>query len=128
MDTEEAVEIAKDHDYYPRAKSWHTRSYACWAQGQFPLTYTEQLTAGRKTRIAIAWSVEGHRGQPSMDYDLQILRPDGRYLTGSYSWDSASEIVEFTAPVSGEYVIRISNYRCDEYTKAVSMAYAMWQP
>jgi hypothetical protein len=59
--------------------------------------------------------------------DLVILDPDGNYVTDSCSWDSTSEIVEFTTQKSGTYTVRISVFQCNERRDALKLGYAYWE-
>ncbi len=75
---------------------------------------TRSFTAGRRYRVALSWVASGSYAlsnkNVNMDLDLKIYRPGGGWVTGSYSWDNGFEIVDFTAPVSGTYTIKVHRY------------------
>jgi len=48
--------------------------------------------------------------QPTTDLDLTIKHSNGNELAKSMSFNNY-EIVEFTAPITGTYTAKISNYR-----------------
>ncbi|HEU5317485.1 MAG TPA: S8 family serine peptidase, partial [Chloroflexota bacterium] len=83
----------------------------------FPRSYVVPLTAGKRVRVGLAYdSVPTCTGSRlstgcasdvrGADIDLRILKPDGTYLTGSFSIANTWELVEFTVPVSGNYTFR----------------------
>ena len=76
----------------------------------FDRNYPVALTSGQLVRVAIAWDSDSTGGGGTdvlgADIDLQILKPDGSFLTSSASVDNAWEMVEFTPPVSGTYTFR----------------------
>nr|MCH9812722.1 S8 family serine peptidase [Campylobacterota bacterium] len=82
------------------------------------LEWKVNVSAGKETRVAIAWLSRGdyiysHKGDShpiGMDFDLYVYAPDGSFLGSSSSWDNPYELVDFTAPTTGEYTIRINRY------------------
>lgn len=58
------------------------------------------------------------------DIDLVIYDPNGNYVGGSFSWDNNYEVVEFTAPVSGDYRAWINDYRFDESYEYLGVAWS----
>ena len=75
---------------------------------------------GKKYRVVIVWDTDPARtayntteSQPSSDLDLVIMH-SGKRVAYSMSYDNTYEIVEFWAPASGTYGIRVLNWRWDE--------------
>jgi hypothetical protein len=96
------------------------------------VTTTRRFTAGQRYRVALAWLVPGsfayapasyhtHAYTLNMDLDLSIRSPSGTTVAGSYSWDNPFEIVDFIAPVTGTYTIRIRRF-ANSGTGKISMA------
>jgi serine protease AprX len=82
---------------------------------------TFQAEAGQTVRAAIAWDATPdyalYDSQPGVDLDLTVYAPSGAYVTNSSSWDNTYEIVEFVAPESGAYELRVTRFRFeDPYT------------
>jgi hypothetical protein len=82
--------------------------------GDFPRHHNDvmSLTAGQKVRVAMAytsWST-GPTGtdQLGADLDLAVYDPNGNWVASSASAQNTWEMVEFTAPVTGAYDIRIN--------------------
>jgi hypothetical protein len=80
----------------------------------FPLSSYFYATAGEVVRAAIAFD-----STPAGDYstdalqadlDLYIYDPDGSYVTSSTSGSNNYEIIEFTAPKSGNYELRVTKW------------------
>ncbi len=73
---------------------------------------------GQRVRIAIAWYALADSGyssdQLAIDLDLHIFRPNGSQIAYSTSYDNNYEIVDFVAPETGVYDIRIQKVRYDE--------------
>ena len=85
------------------------------------VTATRYFIAGRRYRVALVWLIPGsfayspssyhsHSYTINMDLDLSIRSPSGGWVAGSYSWDNPFEIVDFVAPSTGTYTIRIRRY------------------
>jgi len=79
----------------------------------FPVQYLDvvSLTAGQRCRVAIAWDSwstgGGGTDQLGADIDLYIIGPTGSTVASSISISNAWEMVDFVAPASGTYDIRI---------------------
>lgn len=95
----------------------------------FPYNYTVYAYAGEMVRAAIAWD-----SNPAADYstdpleanlDMRVYAPSGGYVAGSFSHYYSYEIVEFTAPETGNYELRIDAPRFDGTTEYVGAA---WWP
>ena len=87
--------------------------------GSFPKNYTIPLTAGQVARVATTWDANSAGGAgPSTlgaDIDLCVFRNDtGAQVACSASIENAWELVEFTAPVTGSYTIRVTLFRSDD--------------
>lgn len=69
-------------------------------------------------RASIAWDSPTNYAQyadrPSADLDLHVVDSAGAIVASSASWDGTTEIVDFAAPASGYYTLRVRKYRCDQ--------------
>ena len=80
------------------------------------LDVNQVLTAGQKVRVVLAWATRGtytfdHRNDVhpiGTDLDLYVYSANGSLIAYSASFDNSYEIVNFTAPVSGTYQLRIT--------------------
>jgi hypothetical protein len=99
-----------------------------YSEADFDLIRTFYAEAGETVRVAIAWD-----SNPSGDYSTDPLQADLDLIvtspTASYSYSSASvnnpyEIVEFTAPETGTYELKIHDWRFDGSSEFV--AWAWW--
>lgn len=79
-----------------------------------PVTYTVFASQGERVRVAIAWD-----STPSADYsadplqadlDLSVRDESGTLIASSVSIYNSYEIVEFTAPATGSYSLRINDF------------------
>ncbi|MGQ9584740.1 MAG: S8 family serine peptidase [Anaerolineae bacterium] len=74
--------------------------------------YNVQLEEGKKVRVALVWDTNpahteySSTSQPSSDLDLRVFKGSQRVAYSS-SYDNTFEIVEFEAPSTGTYQIRI---------------------
>jgi hypothetical protein len=98
------------------SRGWNARSYDCTAALNTNVA-TMALTAGVRTRVAIAWAQNPsyllYASGPSADLDLHVINPSGSLVASSSSFDNTYEIVDFTPSVSGTYTLRIRKFRCD---------------
>lgn len=96
--------------------TWGGQGYSCATASTLDVA-NMYVTAGTRLRAAIAWdndiSYADYANRPSADLDLHIIDPAGNVASGSYSFDNAYEIVDFTAATTGTYKLRVSKYRCD---------------
>ncbi len=90
---------------------WDWRSHTA---STLPVTYTVFASQGQRVRVAIAWD-----SNPSADYstdpleadiDLRVTNSAGTYISGSASINNSYEIVEFIAPASGNYNLRVNDF------------------
>ncbi len=113
---------------------------SCWwgesiTNSNFPigtdLERTFYATRGDLIRLAIAWW--SHADTPGNNYssdqletdlDLRIRAPDGQYVSGasSLSFDNNYEMVQFSAPQTGQYRIVVHKPRADEYSNHLGIA------
>jgi len=126
MDTESAVEMARDHEFPFRAHSWHSSDHACYANKP-PIRYSQHLEGGKEARIAIAWSADNHNGSPSLDFDIVVGDENDRYVAGTASFDGTTEALVFTPPQDGDYRILITASTCDQYRGTIRLGYACFQ-
>jgi len=93
---------------------WGKRSYDCSVTTPTYLT-TIYIPAGGRFRATIVWDNDpdyvSYLTQPGADLDL-ILTLGSTTVTGSYSWDNTYEIIDWTAPSSGNYVLKVNKARC----------------
>lgn len=74
--------------------------------------YRVRWQAGKKVRVALVWDTNplqttyNRTSQPSSDLDLRVFK-DGVRVAYSASYDNTFEVVEFTAPATGVYEIRV---------------------
>ncbi|MCS7059926.1 MAG: S8/S53 family peptidase [Anaerolineae bacterium] len=90
---------------------WDWNAYTA---ATLPVTYTVFASQGQRVRAAIAWD-----SNPSADYstdplqadiDLSVRDASGAVIATSNSIYNSYEIVEFTAPASGNYSLRIADF------------------
>ena len=93
----------------------------------FPRDYP--FTAGQKVRVVITWDSHPDNNHPptsdplQSDLDLYVYDPSGNLVTASTSFDNNYEIVEFTAPATGNYKARATASRFDGTNEYVGFAY-----
>ncbi len=105
--------------------SWTAYNWSC-SQPDTNLT-TMALTAGKRTRVAIAWNTDPNYqyywSQPSADFDLNVIGPSSTVVASSVSWDNTYEIVDFTPTVSGTYTLQVHKARCDVSPRTLAYAW-----
>ncbi len=95
----------------------------------FPRDYPFTATAGQKVRVVITWDSHPDNNHPptsdplQSDLDLYIYDLSGNIVTSSISFDANYEIVEFTAPATGNYKARVTASRFDGTNEYVGFAY-----
>ena len=76
---------------------------------------------------AIVWDTDPNYGRytsrPSADLDLWVRGPNGTVVAISASWDNTYEIVDFTAPQTGTYTMRVRKWRCSSNPRWLGWAY-----
>ena len=94
------------------------RQVDCATFGPSQVVSSTTLRRDQRLRAAISWtadpSASDHANRPSADLDLEVRGPSGSVF--SSSWDNTSEIVDFRAPTTGTYEIRVINFRCARST------------
>lgn len=105
---------------------WGGMAYNC----SFPSDYdlrTVYVGNGLRMRASIAWDNPTNYAQyaslPSADLDLVVVNSAGAIVASSASWDSTTEIVDFVAPASGYYTIRVHKHRCDQAPRYLGWSY-----
>jgi len=125
------------------AQSFATPLETCYSSCWWPysiqnkyftsLERTFYASSGNMVRVAVAWW--SHADTPGNDYsfdrldtdlDLFIQRPDGTYPDISISHDNNYEMVEFMAPQSGLYHIRVDKVQSNEDLNKMGIALAIF--
>ena len=85
------------------------------------------VNAGQRVKVALVWD-----STPSSDYVTDPLKADlDLYVYGptqslfSTSWDNSYETVDFTAAASGNFQIKVHNYRFDGFNEYVAVAWSL---
>ncbi len=108
------------------AGNWGGIYYSCGsARWRTLTTFTAQ--AGQRVRAAIVWDTDPnyarYTSRPSADLDLWVRGPNGAVVARSASWDNTYEIVDFTAPQTGTYTMRVLKWRCSTSPRWLGWAY-----
>jgi hypothetical protein len=86
------------------------------------------VTAGKRVRAVIAWDSTAactNLGTSSQacasdllnaDLDLSVLNPSNSTVASSSSFQNSAEVVDFVAPTTGTYTIRVHSFRFDAGT------------
>lgn len=111
---------------------WGAQVQTC-NQGGFRVVDTFRLEAGRVTRATVTWGIEGtynrHALEPSADLDMGIWDPNGVRVASSGGWENNYEIVRFTPTQTGNYTMRVYDFRCDGInTRRVAWAWMQEYP
>jgi len=106
--------------------NWSGISYNCSRPQWLTLT-TFTAQSGQRVRAAIVWDTDPNYGRytsrPSADLDLWVRGPNGTVVAISASWDNTYEIVDFTAPQTGTYTMRVRKWRCSSNPRWLGWAY-----
>ena len=85
------------------------------------------VNAGQRVKVALVWD-----STPTSDYLTDPLKADlDLYVYGptqyqySVSWDNSYEVVDFTAAASGNFQIKVKNYRFDGVNEYVAVAWSL---
>jgi hypothetical protein len=85
------------------------------------------VNAGQRVKVALVWD-----STPTSDYVTDPLKADlDLYVYGptqslfSTSWDNSFEVVDFTAATSGNFQIKVHNYRFDGFNEYVAVAWSL---
>jgi hypothetical protein len=85
------------------------------------------VNAGQRVKIALVWD-----STPTSDYltdplkadlDLYVFGPN--QFQGSASFDNSYEVVDFTATQSGNFQIKVKNFRFDGFNEYVGVAWSL---
>ncbi len=75
------------------------------------------IDAGKSLRVVLTWLNKGdytiaHKGHDkiSIDLDLKVEDPNGRFEAYSNSYDNPYEVVSFTPKIAGNYTITVYTY------------------
>ena len=85
------------------------------------------VNAGQRVKVALVWN-----STPTSDYTTDPLKADlDLYVIGptqtliSASWDNSYEVVDFTATASGNFQIKVKNYRFDGFNEYFAVAWSL---
>lgn len=85
------------------------------------------VNAGQRVKVALVWD-----STPTKDYTTDPLKADlDLYVSGptqtliSASWDNSYEVVDFTATTSGNFQIKVKNYRFDGFNEFFAVAWSL---
>ena len=108
------------------SQNWHFGTYITSAS--FPYYYTFYAEKGDIVRFVICWDAHTDAAYTTVsleaDLDLWVYQPSGALLTYSVSWDNPYEIVEFTAPATGNYQARVYDWRFDGTYEWLGLAWS----
>ncbi|MDQ3287405.1 MAG: S8 family serine peptidase [Pseudomonadota bacterium] len=108
--------------------TWGGAYYSCWSPTQWVVS-SVYVQAGRRVRVAMAWNANpvafNYSSRPGADLDMRILGPNNAVVASSMSWDNTYEIVDFVAPSSGTYKLRVQKYSCQYSPKWLGWSWAL---
>lgn len=85
------------------------------------------VNAGQRVKVALVWDSNptgNYASDPlNADLDLYVVGPSN--FLSSASWDNAYETVDFTAAASGNFQLRIRNYRFNGTHEYVAAAWSL---
>lgn len=85
------------------------------------------VNAGQRVKVALVWDsnpTADYASDPlNADLDLFVVGPSDNQL--STSWDNAYETVDFTAAASGNFQIRVRNFRFNGANEYVAVAWSL---
>lgn len=99
-----------DAHFYGMRRWWESESNAAFFSADETITFTEDVVAGQRYRLAMVWLVDEDwaytNGQPNMDLDLSVTF-DGKLVGASRSRIDAFELVEFESQHTGPHTVTI---------------------
>ncbi|WP_345302021.1 S8/S53 family peptidase [Lysobacter hankyongensis] len=108
--------------------TWGGTGYSCASPVQW-IVSSVYVQAGRRVRVAMAWDANpaapNYSSRPGADLDMRILGPTNAIVASSLSWDNTYEIVDFVAPSTGSYKLRVHKYSCQYTPKWLGWAWAL---
>ncbi len=119
INLEKAFDIANNNRFQSNSVTYSS----------FPLNYYVNAQAGQKVRAVISWNSQPDDNHPPLyddlktDLDLVVYSPTDTFVTTSNSYDNNYEIVEFTAPATGQYRLQNTRIRFDGASDRVGFAY-----
>jgi subtilisin family serine protease len=85
------------------------------------------VNAGQRVKVALVWD-----STPTSDYlrdplkaDLDLIVSGPNQSLYSASWDNSYEVVDFTAATSGNFQIKVHNYRFEGVNEYVGVAWSL---
>ena len=97
------------HSYFYRSGSWWNGANGAFFDASGYITTTSSMTAGDRMRVAISWLTPGSyvaaNNRPSMEMTLEVRR--GSFVRTSTLTGETFQLVDFVAPETGSYTIRI---------------------
>ena len=85
------------------------------------------VNAGQRVKVALVWD-----STPTSDYLTDPLKADlDLYVVGpsqfqaSASWDNSYEVVDFTPAISGNFQIKVKNFRFDGANEYLAVAWSL---
>jgi len=109
--------------------NWGAKEYDCRSPSPDDVA-TINLTAGQRVRVVIVWATDpgspNYAVRPSADLDLLIVNSANQIIDKSVSYDNTYEIVDFVAPASGTYKIRVVRNHCEEDYPPSYLAWVWW--
>ncbi|MFA6816763.1 MAG: S8 family serine peptidase [Lentisphaeria bacterium] len=124
----EAVPRYSSLGWNHRFRFWSGNNSCCFNASN-KITFTEStITANVHYRIAIAWLTSGtyvlQNKRIAQDIDLRVYQ-NGSLIASSVSASNPFEVVDFTAPASGDLTIEIRRY-ANSGTDNVVLGYSLW--
>ncbi len=108
------------------SQNWHTGDYL--NSGSFPYNHYFYAEEDDVVRFVIVWDAHTDASYSSVsleaDLDLHVYDPGGTRVAYSVSWDNPYEIVEFTAPSTGNYRAWIRDWRFDGTYEWLGLAWS----
>lgn len=97
------------HSYFYRSGRWWNGPNNAFFDASGVITESATLTQGDRVRVAISWLTPGSyvaaNNRPSMEMTLEVRR--GSFVRTSTLTGETFQLVDFTAPESGPYTVRI---------------------
>jgi hypothetical protein len=92
-----------------------------------------RVIIGTRVKVALVW--DSNPSGAADDYDTDTLEADldlkvvgPSFSRWSASWDNSYEIVDFVAPSTGDYTIKVKNFRFDGTREYVAVAWSRLLP
>jgi len=109
---------------------WHYVTAASFDSAGFFNIDMGWVNAGQRVKVALVWDSNASPGSNNYsvdwlfaDLDLNVVGPG--VAQWSASWDNSYEIVDFTAPASGNFQIKVRKYRFDGGSEYLAVAWSL---